>query len=140
MVARKPSQRIRIRLKAYDHKVLDQSASKIVETADAGTIFGDPLHPYMVSLFRSMPVVGGGAARLNVIPGRVPDPRRFPTGCRFHPRCPMAASQCGSISPELRPIREGHQAACVRLEGYWGGSDPRARDLVVKETDRLANA
>ena len=93
-------------------------AGRIVEQADARTIFRDPLHPYMVSLLRSLPEVGAPEKRLEVIPGQVPDPRRFPTGCRFHPRCTMAAPECAEIVPELQEIKPGHRAACIRLDGY----------------------
>jgi len=93
-------------------------AGRIVEYADVRTIFGEPLHPYMVSLFKSMPTLGSAGRRLDVIPGRVPDPRRYPSGCRFHPRCYMASTECAATDPTLREIRPGHWAACLRLEGY----------------------
>ena len=93
-------------------------AGRIVERADALTIFRDPQHPYLVSLLRALPEVGAPQKRLRVIPGQVPDPRRFPGGCRFHPRCYMAAPECAEIDPELQEVKPGHLAACIRLEGY----------------------
>ncbi|MDP6438734.1 MAG: ABC transporter ATP-binding protein, partial [Candidatus Brocadiia bacterium] len=62
-------------------------AGRIVESAGVKPVFRDPLHPYMVSLLKSLPTLGSRQEKLRVIPGQVPDPRRFPTGCRFHPRC-----------------------------------------------------
>lgn len=115
-------------------------AGQIVEYADVKTVFADPLHPYMISLLRSLPTLGTRKKKLDAIAGQVPDPRRFPEGCRFHPRCYMAAPECSRVNPELREVRTGHRAACIRLEGYWqpGSSPPvtpvtrpreRARDV-----------
>ena len=115
-------------------------AGRIVEYADAKSIFGSPLHPYMVSLFKSLPVVGLQRERLEVIPGQVPDPRRFPTGCRFHPRCHMAAPDCATMAPELREIRPSHLAACIRLEGYWEQGNPLAARLSVTDATRATDA
>jgi oligopeptide/dipeptide ABC transporter ATP-binding protein len=111
-------------------------AGRIVEHAEAGAIFNDPLHPYMVSLLRSVPAVTAERRRLHVIPGQVPDPRRFPPGCRFHPRCYLAAPECAAIEPELRELRPGHLAACIRLEGYWPAGSAHARRLAVSDADR----
>jgi oligopeptide/dipeptide ABC transporter ATP-binding protein len=104
-------------------------AGKIVERSDVRTIFHDPLHPYMVSLFKSLPTVGSADRRLDVIPGRVPDPRHHPSGCRFHPRCDIAAAECAEVEPELRMMKPGHWAACIRLDGYEDA--PRATELTA---------
>ena len=93
-------------------------AGRIVESAGVKPVFRDPLHPYMMSLLKSLPTLGSRQEKLRVIPGQVPDPRRFPTGCRFHPRCYMAAPDCASVEPELREVKPGHRAACIRLDGY----------------------
>ena len=106
-------------------------AGRLVETADVQTVFAEPLHPYMISLLRSRPQLGGRPERLSVIPGNVPDPRRFPSGCRFHPRCYMAVAECAATAPELREVRPGHCAACIRLPGYWPEGDRRAVELVA---------
>jgi peptide/nickel transport system ATP-binding protein/oligopeptide transport system ATP-binding protein len=121
-------------------KVAVMYAGKIVEHADANVIFADPLHPYMVSLFRSLPVLGAQKERLDVIPGQVPDPRRFPSGCRFHPRCYMAVPECATIDPELREVKPRHLAACIRLDGYWQDASPMAKKLIMRDADRTANA
>jgi peptide/nickel transport system ATP-binding protein len=91
-------------------------AGHIVEYSDVKSIFHDPLHPYMISLFRSLPSLGSAEKRLDVIPGSVPDPRRHPSGCRFHPRCPRATEECSRIEPELREHKPGHLAACLHVE------------------------
>jgi oligopeptide/dipeptide ABC transporter ATP-binding protein len=111
-------------------------AGRIVELAGVKPVFREPLHPYMVSLLKSLPSIGSRQEKLKVIPGQVPDPRRFPTGCRFHPRCYMAAPDCASIEPELRKVKPGHRAACIRLDGYWDDGNPLREKLAVTDTER----
>jgi oligopeptide/dipeptide ABC transporter ATP-binding protein len=62
-------------------------ASRIVETANVESLFDKPRHPYTEALFRSIPRLGDESSRLETIPGTVPNPARFPGGCKFHPRC-----------------------------------------------------
>ena len=50
--------------------------------------------------------------RLNVISGSVPNPLRFPPGCKFHPRCPSVVDKCKTVEPALRELRPGHFVAC----------------------------
>ncbi|MCK4627431.1 MAG: ABC transporter ATP-binding protein, partial [Sedimentisphaerales bacterium] len=91
-------------------------ASRIVEKADVNNIFDHPLHPYTRGLLRSLPRLGSRNDRLEVIPGTVPDPLHFPTGCKFHPRCPYyqanADEQCRTKEPPLEQIKPSHWAAC----------------------------
>ncbi len=115
-------------------------AGQIVECADVRPIFAEPLHPYMVSLLRSLPALGARKNRLEAIPGQVPDPRRFPSGCRFHPRCYMAAPACSRVGPELREVRPGHRAACIRLEGYWEPGATPPVTLVSQAGGRTGDA
>ena len=62
-------------------------ASRIVEFATVEDLFDRPQHPYTEGLFRSVPKLGSKSERLETIPGMVPNPMRFPGGCKFHPRC-----------------------------------------------------
>ena len=87
-------------------------ASKIVEWGSCTGLFRDPLHPYTVGLFRSLPALQGERKRLHVIPGTVPSPLDFPSGCKFHPRCPIAEDRCTTDEPELQDIVDGRRAAC----------------------------
>ena len=88
-------------------------AGKIAEFADVGELFGNPMHPYTQGLFGSLPKLGTKTERLNVIPGTVPNPIDFPSGCKFHPRCPHAFDRCTVEEPELQPVgAQGHIAAC----------------------------
>jgi peptide/nickel transport system ATP-binding protein len=86
-------------------------AGKIVETASASDLFELPLHPYTRGLFNSLPAMSNGNRRLPVIPGSVPNPLRYPEGCRFHPRCEFARELC-SEQPLLREVTPGRFAAC----------------------------
>jgi len=87
-------------------------ASKIAEWSPCADLFREPLHPYTVGLFRSLPKLKGERKRLRVIPGTVPSPLNFPSGCKFHPRCPIAAEKCRTVEPELLEITDGRKAAC----------------------------
>ena len=95
-------------------------ASKIAERATVEAIFDEPLHPYTQGLLRSLPRLGGQRERLEVIPGAVPDPLHFPTGCKFHPRCPIGHDdgRCCQEEPDLREVAAGHEVACWYAPGY----------------------
>jgi peptide/nickel transport system ATP-binding protein/oligopeptide transport system ATP-binding protein len=95
-------------------------ASRIVERAGVRELFAHPLHPYTQGLFRSIPRLGELKARLDVIPGNVPNPLRFPPGCKFHPRCVLGSqdAQCRSQEPPLQEVKPGHWVACWKAEGY----------------------
>jgi peptide/nickel transport system ATP-binding protein len=69
---------------------------RIVELGDAKEIFRDPKHPYTQALLAAIPSPDPDARRLKTLPkGEVPDAVNPPSGCRFHPRCPVATSTCG---------------------------------------------
>lgn len=90
---------------------------KIVEIADRQQIYDDPLHPYTKALLAAVPipdpVVEARRERV-VLSGEVPSPLNPPSGCVFHPRCPIAIEECKRVVPELREIRPDHLAACIR--------------------------
>jgi oligopeptide/dipeptide ABC transporter ATP-binding protein len=117
-------------------------ASRIVEVATVEDLFDKPQHPYTEGLFRSIPKLGRETDRLETIPGQVPNPARFPTGCEFHTRCPRTralASQaqgqevmtihtgeepakvmrlCQQDEPALREVLPKHWAACHFAENF----------------------
>jgi oligopeptide/dipeptide ABC transporter ATP-binding protein len=117
-------------------------ASRIVEHANVEQLFDNPQHPYTQGLFRAVPKLGVKTSRLEAIPGTVPNPGRFPSGCKFHPRCALAAAKaseagraasveavtdagavqvpkiCGGTEPDLRETLPDHWAACHFVEGY----------------------
>ena len=89
-------------------------AGKIVERAKPDAIFSRPLHPYTVGLMSSMPGLGDPKARLQAIPGLVPSPLDWPSGCHFRNRCGRADSGCGDAQPALRDLAAGHSVACFK--------------------------
>ena len=101
-------------------EVVVMYASKIMEKASVESLFAEPLHPYTHGLLRSLPRLGGDEERLEVIPGSVPDPLYFPTGCKFHPRCPHCSAEpespCRTQEPELLEIETGHFVACWKAK------------------------
>ena len=89
-------------------------AGKIMEAADAETLFGDPQHPYTVGLMSSIPVLGIGKKqrRLSTIPGVVPSLFRLPEGCLYNDRCSEPKKVCGHSEPPLIDLRNGHIVRC----------------------------
>ena len=91
---------------------------KIMELADRQALYDDPLHPYTKALLSAVPIPDPAleATREHVVlKGEVPSPLNPPSGCVFHPRCPIAIDDCRRVVPELREIRPGHHAACIRV-------------------------
>jgi len=93
-------------------RVVVMYAGQVVEQAKVEDLFARPLHPYTDGLLRSIPRPGRRGQRLHVIEGSVPDPARLPTGCRFHPRCPVATDRCRSEPPVLQEWSDGHRVRC----------------------------
>jgi oligopeptide/dipeptide ABC transporter ATP-binding protein len=95
-------------------------ASRIAEKATARELFERPLHPYTQGLLRSLPRLGFEGRRLPVIPGIVPDPLHFPSGCKFHPRCPIGHDdpRCRTVEPQLRQAQPNRCVACWYALGY----------------------
>ena len=91
-------------------------AGKVVEYSDKKTIFHNPLHPYTLGLLTSIPRLDVEMKRLNVIPGIVPNPLHFPSGCKFNPRCQFATDRCKKEEPSLIKIEEGHLVRCWNVD------------------------
>jgi len=95
-------------------------ASRIAEKANAKELFQNPLHPYTQGLLKSVPQLGYQGSRLPTIAGVVPNPLNFPTGCKFHPRCPVGCNdkRCQTSEPELREVQSGRFIACWYVPNY----------------------
>jgi len=116
-------------------------ASRVVEYATVEEIFDHPQHPYTRGLLESVPKLGAHAQRLTSIPGMVPNPANFPTGCKFHTRCPrtrqaaatnpaqsveVATTEerfrvlqtCANVEPVLREVAMDHWGSCHLIEQF----------------------
>ena len=87
----------------------------MAELADRNELYEHPLHPYTKALLSAVPIPDpkkDRARHRTILAGDVPSPINPPTGCRFHPRCPIAAEKCAREVPEWRQAASGHWVAC----------------------------
>jgi peptide/nickel transport system ATP-binding protein len=91
-------------------------AFEFVERGTKTEILGDASHPYTRALLNATPNLGLEPEEMNPIKGSAPDPVNVPSGCSYHPRCPLATEECVSDDPPLEDIGEDHRAACHHWE------------------------
>ncbi|MGH2560850.1 MAG: oligopeptide/dipeptide ABC transporter ATP-binding protein, partial [Thermomicrobiales bacterium] len=85
----------------------------LVEIGEARSITENPRHPYTKALISAIPTTATGRARNRIIlEGDVPSPANPPSGCRFHPRCPIARPNCAVDEPELVDKGGNHWVSC----------------------------
>src|SRR5919197_1256074 len=95
------------------HEVAVMSLGKIVEQAQTEELYKNPLHPYTKALFSAALPSHPDIQREEIIlRGEVPSPINPPSGCRFHPRCPMAKAECATVVPEEQEPASGHMVVC----------------------------
>ena len=95
------------------HRIAVMYLGKIVETAPKRALFQKAMHPYTRALLSAVPVPDPDARRERIIlTGDVPSPVNPPKGCRFNTRCPYVFERCRVDEPRLKPVGEGHMAAC----------------------------
>ena len=92
---------------------------RIVELAPKRRLFEMPQHPYTRMLLDAIPVIDGSGKTRTAVSGEVPNPLNPPSGCTFHPRCPLARDRCRSERPLLRSSADGSQVACHAIEEDW---------------------
>jgi len=91
-------------------------AGQLVETGRVTEVIADPRHAYTRALLRSLPPVDGPRTRPTSIGGSPPNRLNLPSGCRFHPRCPVAEPRCASLPFDLREVGDGRRSACIHGE------------------------
>ncbi|GGO21436.1 ABC transporter ATP-binding protein [Deinococcus humi] len=106
-------------------RVVVMYGGRVVEEGDVIEIFKAPRHPYTMGLLNSIPrpgvdahVPGTPRARLEAIPGNVPNPLNLPPGCAFEPRCKFAIPDCSKAVPALEDTGGGHTARCIRWREF----------------------
>ena len=93
----------------------------LVEMAERNEIYRNPIHPYTKALLSAVPIpdpVLDAQRERVLLTGEVPSPLNPPSGCVFHPRCPVANDTCSQILPELREVETNHYSACILSTGY----------------------
>ncbi len=94
-------------------RVLVMYLGKVVEMSDTRAVVDSPRHPYTQALLSAVPVLDPDSKRSRIVlSGDVPSPIHPPSGCPFHPRCPVAEPRCRTEVPVLRELADGHWAAC----------------------------
>ena len=113
-------------------RVIVMYAGEVVEEASVHDLFARGHHPYTEGLMHAMPRVGQSLERLAVIPGTVPPPTAWPSGCRFRDRCPYAWERCEREHPPLYQIGTGHTSRCHLAEEPGRRAHPHP-PLVVQQ-------
>jgi len=109
-------------------RVIVMYGGQVFEEGPVEEVFRDPQNPYTEGLLRSIPRLGSSTRRLAVIPGVVPNPTEWPTGCRFHARCPYGWEKTEREEPPLFEIGPGRKNKC------WLVEYPERREQIRRET------
>jgi peptide/nickel transport system ATP-binding protein len=99
----------------FSDRLLVMYAGQVAEVGATRSIFTQPAHPYTRGLLDAFPSIRGARVELTGIPGRPPDLRNPPSGCRFHPRCPVAIDQCTTTPPDLYPVGQVRSRCLLHL-------------------------
>lgn len=94
------------------HRISIMYAGHVVESGETKAVLRHPRHPYTKGLLNAVPSLSGDIGRLTGMEGSVPNPAHLPSGCRFHPRCPMRQSICEQQAPDFATVHDGHDSRC----------------------------
>lgn len=99
-------------------------AGKIVEYGSVMDVYTNPLHPYALGLLGSFPNIKAERSEVRSLPGYPPNLLAPPSGCRFHPRCPLADERCRHEEPLMENVGDnGHMVACHKTDAVRQGGD-----------------
>jgi peptide/nickel transport system ATP-binding protein len=101
-------------------RVVIMYLGRVVETAATDALFETPAHPYTRALLDNVPRLDARKRQFATIRGEIPSPINPPSGCHFHPRCPMAGTRCAVDVPALAPAAHGGMVACHLQQGGVG--------------------
>ncbi len=96
-------------------RVVIMYLGRVVESAPTPELYAKPLHPYAQALLNEVPRLVTGKRVFQPVKGEIPSPLDPPSGCHFHPRCPLADSHCAKVKPELREVAPGRTVACHKV-------------------------
>ena len=124
-------------VKHISHRIAVMYLGKIMELTDRNTLFEDPLHPYTQSLNSAVPLPNPKLERRRrrfILKGEPPSPANPPSGCVFHPRCPLAVEECIKAVPVFREVRPDQYVAC-HLADEQGTSKIPDGTVLASEVD-----
>lgn len=101
---------------AISDRVVVMYLGKVVEVGRTKDVWDTSAHPYTSALIGAIPHADGSGSMPQDLPGDVPNPKDPPSGCRFHPRCPLRRDECSSVDPSLVRLADDRQVACVLHE------------------------
>lgn len=105
-----------VMVRHISHRVAIMYMGKIVELMESDVIFKNPLHPYTKALISSVPqAIPKRKTGKDILWGEISTLTSLPSGCRFHPRCPLAEETCRQIDPALEEKEKNHFVACHRV-------------------------
>lgn len=96
-------------------RVVIMYLGRVVESAPTPELYAKPLHPYAQALLNEVPRLVTGKRVFQPVKGEIPSPLNPPSGCHFHPRCPLADSHCAKVKPDLREVAPGRTVACHKV-------------------------
>ncbi len=91
-------------------------AFEFIEIGTAEEVLNQPAHPYTRALLQAVPNLDAPLSEMSPIEGSAPDPVNIPSGCTYHPRCPLATEECRSEEPHFHDTTESHKTACFHWE------------------------